>query len=63
MARVDSTILTESDVRLIRQAKRERDRMKEQCRQLSNKGLARKFQVTISTIEKILAGTQWKEVA
>jgi hypothetical protein len=51
--------LHESDVRLIRQAVAERDRLKAQLSQLSNASLAKKFDVHVRTIDRITTGENW----
>lgn len=55
--------LNDDDVRLIRAAVRERDRLKREASELSNYALARKFGVHTRTVEKITQGESWAHVA
>ncbi|MDE2467328.1 MAG: hypothetical protein KGL35_00910 [Bradyrhizobium sp.] len=54
--------LDDGDVRLIRAAVVERDRLKREASSLSNCSLARKFGVHTRTIEKIVQGESWVHV-
>lgn len=51
--------LTEDDVRLIRAAVGERERLRQEARELSNASLAEKFGVHTRTIEKVIQGYSW----
>lgn len=54
--------LTESDVKLILKLVDERESLKKQASDLSNKKLAEKFDVHQRTIEKLLSGKTWRHV-
>lgn len=54
--------LTDDDVRLILASVEERERLKEEARQLSNKSLADKFGVHYRTIERLVQGHTWSHV-
>ena len=54
--------LTDEDVRLIRQCVIERERLREQARQLSNESLSKKFEVSERTIERIVQNRGWIHV-
>lgn len=54
--------MSAADVRLIREAVKERDRLKREASALSNCSLARKFGVHTRTIEKITQGYSWVHV-
>lgn len=50
------------DVHLIKEAVKERQRLKAEATQLSNCSLARKFGVHTRTIEKVVQGCTWVHV-
>jgi len=54
--------LTEADIKLIRGAVIERNRLREEARRLSNKALAEKFSVHFRTIEKITSYETWSHI-
>lgn len=54
--------LDEDSVRLILSAVAERDRLRAEAAQLSNKSLALKFGVHYRTIDRIVAGENWTHV-
>jgi len=54
--------LTDDDVRLLRKCAAERERLRKEANELSNKRLAEKFEVHIHTIEKILQRSTWIHV-
>ena len=54
--------LTEDDVRLIRQAVEERERLRAEASRLTNKSLAGFFNVHQRTIDKITEGHGWTHV-
>lgn len=54
--------LTEDDVRLIRAAGRERRRLLDDARRLSDAELAAKFECGVSTISRILSRQLWAHV-
>ncbi len=55
--------LTEDDVRLIHEAKVNREDLREHIRlSLSNEALARQFGVHVRTIEKVLSYESWRHV-
>lgn len=54
--------LSEDDVKLIRAAAVERERLRAEARQLSNVALAEKFEVHERTIEKVLQFETWIHV-
>lgn len=51
--------LTTDDVRLIREAYREKKRI---MREFSREGLAKKFNVGVTTIDNVIDGKSWKQV-
>ena len=51
--------LTTDDVRLIREAYQEKKRIE---REFSREGLARKFNVGVTTIDNVIDGKSWKRV-
>lgn len=55
-------ILTDEDVQLIRQAQAERNRLRAQAAQLSNRALAEKFGVHHRTIDRITSGHGWTHI-
>lgn len=54
--------LNESDIKIILMAVSERERLRAEASQLSNKSLAKKFDVHYRTIEKIVSGATWRHV-
>lgn len=54
--------LSESDVVIIRQLVEVRDDYKKKARELSNKEIAKKFDVHCRTIDRITAGENWTHV-
>lgn len=54
--------LTESDIELIRLILHEREIMKNQLKQITNKSLAEKFGVHQRTIDKVVVGESWVHV-
>lgn len=54
--------LTESDIELIRLILQEREIMKNQLKQITNKSLAEKFGVHQRTIDKVVVGESWVHV-
>jgi hypothetical protein len=60
MARIKATKLTPDDVRLIKQLVVERQRLRDQVRELTNRNIAIKFNVKRSTIDAITMGVNWK---
>lgn len=54
--------LDESDILLIREIVSERNKLKQQLRQMSNKSIAEKFGVHIRTIDRVTAGYSWGHV-
>lgn len=54
--------LTDEDVRLLRKCAAERERLRKEANELSNKRLAEKFDVHPRTIEKVLQGFTWFHV-
>jgi hypothetical protein len=54
--------LTDEDVRLLRKCVAERERLRKQANELSNKKLAEKFDVHVRTVEKALQGYSWIHV-
>jgi len=54
--------LTEEDIKHIFELVDYRNELREKANQLSNKGLAEKFGVHKSTIEKVLMGQIWRHV-
>ena len=54
--------LTEDDVRLINAAVDERNRLRMEAKQLSNKSLADKFGVSLRTMDRVTSGETWGHV-
>ena len=54
--------LTEDDVRLIILLGRQKKRLLAEAKKLSNMEIARKFEVSKSTIEGIINGAKWKHM-
>jgi hypothetical protein len=54
--------LTDSDVRLIHEAVKERERLRAQARRLSNAALAEYFGVHLRTVEKVVQHESWVHV-
>ena len=54
--------LTEDDVRLINAAVDERNRLRMEAKQLSNKSLAEKFGVSLRTMDRVTSGETWGHV-
>lgn len=61
-SQLPSSKLTEEDVRLIHSLANEREALREQLRNMSNAALAEKFEVSASTIDKIVNGSAWRHV-
>ena len=51
--------LTDEDVRLIRKCVAERERLRQEANQLSNESLAKKFDVSLRTIDRITQRRGW----
>ena len=51
--------LTDDDIRLIRECVAERERLREEARQLSNEALAQKFDVSQRTIDRVTQCRGW----
>jgi len=60
MARIKGTKLTPDDVHLIKQLVVERQRLRDQLRELTNRNIAIKFNVKRATIDAITMGVNWK---
>jgi len=54
--------LTEDDVRLIRQAVEERERLRAEASRLTNKSLAEFFNVHRRTIDRVTEGYNWTQI-
>ena len=54
--------LTDDDIRLIRECVAERERLREEARQLSNESLAQKFDVSLRTIDRVTQCRGWIHV-
>ena len=54
--------LKSDDVKLIKQMIDERKKHENEAKRLSNKRIAEKFEISLSTVDKIISGKTWKGV-